>query len=116
MSAKREHLPSLRTGPPLPPPATLPGMGEHKGVHRLLSSEFPWLLGTGPASVPPRSASVSLRECRAREARPGRRGRASQCGGGRTARAGRKGVVVNLITQRDNPLLAKLKKREYKPH
>ena len=35
---------------------------------------------------------------------------------GRTARAGRKGVVVNLITQRDNPLLAKLKKREYKPH
>jgi len=35
---------------------------------------------------------------------------------GRTARAGRKGVVVNLVTQRDNPLLAKLKKREYKPH
>lgn len=35
---------------------------------------------------------------------------------GRTARAGRKGVVVNLVTERDNPLLAKLKKREYKPH
>jgi superfamily II DNA/RNA helicase len=35
---------------------------------------------------------------------------------GRTARAGRKGTVVNLVTQRDNPLLAKLKKREYKPH
>jgi ATP-dependent RNA helicase RhlE len=34
---------------------------------------------------------------------------------GRTARAGRKGVVVNLVTERDNPLLAKLKKREYKP-
>ena len=35
---------------------------------------------------------------------------------GRTARAGRKGVVVNLVTERDTPLLAKLKKREYKPH
>ena len=35
---------------------------------------------------------------------------------GRTARAGRKGVVVNLVTERDNPLLAKLEKREYKPH
>lgn len=31
---------------------------------------------------------------------------------GRTARAGRRGVVVNLVTQRDHPLLAKLKKRE----
>ena len=35
---------------------------------------------------------------------------------GRTARAGRKGTVVNLVTERDNPLLAKLKRREYKPH
>lgn len=35
---------------------------------------------------------------------------------GRTARAGRKGTVVNLVTQRDNPLLAKLKKRQYKPY
>lgn len=34
---------------------------------------------------------------------------------GRTARAGRKGVVVNLVTERDQPLLAKLKKREYQP-
>ncbi len=31
---------------------------------------------------------------------------------GRTARAGREGLVVNLVTQRDQPLLAKLKKRE----
>jgi len=35
---------------------------------------------------------------------------------GRTARAGRKGLVVNLVTERDNPLIVKLKKREYKPH
>ena len=27
-------------------------------VSRLLSSEFPWLLGMGPASVPTRSASA----------------------------------------------------------
>ncbi|MFK7739828.1 MAG: DEAD/DEAH box helicase [Planctomycetota bacterium] len=33
---------------------------------------------------------------------------------GRTARAGRKGVVVNLVTERDNPLLAKLKRREHR--
>lgn len=31
---------------------------------------------------------------------------------GRTARAGRSGLVVNLVTQRDQPLLAKLRKRE----
>jgi superfamily II DNA/RNA helicase len=31
---------------------------------------------------------------------------------GRTARAGREGLVVNLVTQRDLPLLAKLRKRE----
>ncbi len=31
---------------------------------------------------------------------------------GRTARAGREGLVVNMVTQRDQPLLAKLKKRE----
>ena len=30
---------------------------------------------------------------------------------GRTARAGRAGVVVNLVTPRDQPLLARLKKR-----
>lgn len=35
---------------------------------------------------------------------------------GRTARAGRKGTVINLVTERDQPLLAKLKKREYQPH
>ena len=33
---------------------------------------------------------------------------------GRTARAGRAGLVVNLVTHRDQPLLAKLKKRESK--
>jgi len=33
---------------------------------------------------------------------------------GRTARAGRAGVVVNLVTERDHPLLAKLAKRESK--
>ena len=33
---------------------------------------------------------------------------------GRTARAGRSGRVINLVTQRDQPLLAKLKKRESK--
>jgi ATP-dependent RNA helicase RhlE len=32
---------------------------------------------------------------------------------GRTARAGRHGVVVNLVTERDNPLLAKLKRRSF---
>lgn len=31
---------------------------------------------------------------------------------GRTARAGREGTVFNLVTQRDQPLLAKLRKRE----
>jgi ATP-dependent RNA helicase RhlE len=31
---------------------------------------------------------------------------------GRTARAGRKGLVVNLVTPRDQPLMAKLTKRE----
>ncbi|MCB9876871.1 MAG: DEAD/DEAH box helicase [Planctomycetes bacterium] len=31
---------------------------------------------------------------------------------GRTARAGRSGLVVNFVTQRDNTLLAKLKRRE----
>ncbi len=33
---------------------------------------------------------------------------------GRTARAGRDGVVVDLVTQRDEPLLAKLRRREGK--
>lgn len=33
---------------------------------------------------------------------------------GRTARAGQKGTVINLVTQRDQPLLAKLRKRERK--
>ncbi len=33
---------------------------------------------------------------------------------GRTARAGRDGTVVNLVTQRDGPLMAKLAKREQK--
>jgi len=33
---------------------------------------------------------------------------------GRTARAGRPGLIVNLVTQRDHPLLAKLRKREEK--
>lgn len=33
---------------------------------------------------------------------------------GRTARAGRPGVVVNLVTERDRPLLTKLQKREAK--
>ncbi|MCO4743303.1 MAG: DEAD/DEAH box helicase [Proteobacteria bacterium] len=33
---------------------------------------------------------------------------------GRTARAGRSGLVVNLVTQRDQPLLARLRKREEK--
>lgn len=31
---------------------------------------------------------------------------------GRTARAGREGLVVNLVTQRDQPLLAKIRRRE----
>ena len=31
---------------------------------------------------------------------------------GRTARAGRPGLVVNLVTQRDLPLIAKLRKRD----
>ena len=31
---------------------------------------------------------------------------------GRTARAGREGLVVNFVTQRDQTLMAKLKKRE----
>lgn len=31
---------------------------------------------------------------------------------GRTARAGRSGTVINFVTQRDQPLLAKLRKRE----
>lgn len=33
---------------------------------------------------------------------------------GRTARAGREGTVINLVTERDQPLLAKLRKREEK--
>jgi superfamily II DNA/RNA helicase len=33
---------------------------------------------------------------------------------GRTARAGRSGLVVNLVTERDHPLLAKLEKRAQK--
>jgi superfamily II DNA/RNA helicase len=33
---------------------------------------------------------------------------------GRTARAGRDGLVINLVTRRDQPLLAKLAKRESK--